>query len=193
MKLTIDKSATEDLLIEGCLQNSPSAQKAVYERYSPKMYAICIRYVGDSESAKDILIQGFLKVLNKIGQFKREGSFEGWIRRIIVNESLTYLRKNKFMHLEVDLETAEREPDYNFVQNTFEADELIALVNLLPPGYKTVFNLFAIEGYSHKEIAEMMGINENTSKSQLSRARKHLQELLLKREINVDLKFTGNE
>jgi len=180
-------------LIEGCLQNSPSAQKAVYERYSPKMYAICIRYVGDSESAKDILIQGFLKVLNKIGQFKREGSFEGWIRRIIVNESLTYLRKNKFMHLEVDLETAEREPDYNFVQNTFEADELIALVNLLPPGYKTVFNLFAIEGYSHKEIAEMMGINENTSKSQLSRARKHLQELLLKREINVDLKFTGNE
>jgi RNA polymerase sigma-70 factor (ECF subfamily) len=97
------------------------------------------------------------------------------------------------MHLEVDLETAEREPDYNFVQNTFEADELIALVNLLPPGYKTVFNLFAIEGYSHKEIAEMMGINENTSKSQLSRARKHLQELLLKREINVDLKFTGNE
>jgi len=193
MKLTIDKSATEDLLIEGCLQNSPSAQKAVYERYSPKMYAICIRYVGDSESAKDILIQGFLKVLNKIAQFKREGSFEGWIRRIIVNESLTYLRKNKFMHLEVDLETAEREPDYNFVQNTFEADELIALVNLLPPGYKTVFNLFAIEGYSHKEIAEMMGINENTSKSQLSRARKHLQELLLKREINVDLKFTGNE
>ena len=193
MKLTIDKSAIDDLLIAGCLKNSSPAQEAVYERYSAKMYAVCIRYVGDTESAKDVMIQGFLKVFDKISQFKKEGSFEGWIRRIMVNESLNYLRKSKFMHLEVDLAAAEREPDYNFIQNTIEANELIAMVNLLPPGYKTVFNLYAIEGYSHKEIAEMMDISENTSKSQLSRARKHLQQLLLKNEMLVDLKFTGNE
>jgi len=193
MRLTIDKSVTEELLIEGCQKNQAQAQRDVYDRFSPMMYAVCIRYIGDTEVAKDIMIQGFLKVFNKIQQFRNEGSFEGWIRRIMVNESLTFIRKNKFMHLEVDLETAERSPDMNYVEDQIEAEELMDIINMLPPGYRTVFNLYAIEGYSHKEIGEMLGISENTSKSQLSRARKHLQDLLLKYEMNVDLKFTGNE
>ena len=97
------------------------------------------------------------------------------------------------MHLEVDLETAERSPDMNYVEDHVEAEELMDIINMLPAGYRTVFNLYAIEGYSHREIGDMLGISENTSKSQLSRARKHLQDLLMKYEMNVDLKFTGNE
>lgn len=193
MKLTIDKSVTEELLVEGCQKNNPQAQRDVYDRFSGKMYAICVRYIGDNEVAKDILIQGFLKVFSKINQFRKDGSFEGWVRRIMVNESLTYLRKNKFMHLEVDISTADRTPDLHYVENNMEAEDLMELINMLPPGYKTVFNMYAIEGYSHKEIAKMLGISENTSKSQLSRARKHLQELLLKNEMNLDLKIIGNE
>jgi len=146
------------------------------------MFALCRRYIGKVDAAEDVLICGFTKVFQKIDQFKGEGSFEGWIRRIMVNEALSHIRKNKSMYLEVEIEYAEREPDFGLLAGQLEAEDLQKLIDKLPGGYKTVFNLYAIEGFSHKEIGDQLGISENTSKSQLSRARKHLQTMLVESE-----------
>src|SRR5690606_25633615 len=116
----------------------------------------------------DIVVVSFTKVFDRIDQFKGEGSFEGWIRRITVNEALTWLRRNRTMALETDLMEADREPDYHQLADHLEADDLLRMIDRLPPGYRVVFNMYAIDGYSHKEIAEQLGISENTSKSQLS-------------------------
>ena len=137
--------------------------------------------------AEDVMVAAFTKIFERVNQFKNEGSFEGWIRRIMVNESLTYLRKNKSMYVETDIEAAEREPDYTKLENQLEADDLLKLIGELPAGYRIVFNLYAIDGYSHKEIADQLGISENTSKSQLSRARIFLQKRLLELE-NLEMK-----
>jgi RNA polymerase sigma factor (sigma-70 family) len=177
--------ARETELIEGCRRNERAAQKALYERMAAKMFAICCRYVKDRMEAEDVLVTSFTKVFDRIDQFKAEGSFEGWVRRIVVNEALTYLRKNKSMYLETDLEAADREPDIGSLDYQLEAEDLLKLVAELPAGYKIVFNLYAIDGYSHKEIAGQLGISENTSKSQLSRARAHLQNRLLEMEKNT--------
>lgn len=153
------------------------------------MYALCMRYIKDDSEAEDVMITAFVKVFEKIDQFKGEGSFEGWIRRIMVNESLTYIRKHKSMYLEVDIEQADREPNCEELGNHLEAEDLMKMVNQLPVGYRTVFNLYAIEGYSHKEIAKQLGISENTSKSQLSRARVLLQKYLLNSERIINEKI----
>jgi RNA polymerase sigma factor (sigma-70 family) len=174
--------ARETELIEGCRKNERTAQKALYEQMAGKMFAICCRYVKDRMEAEDVLVTSFTKVFDRINQFKAEGSFEGWVRRIVVNEALTYLRKNKSMYLETDLEAADREPDLGTLDRQLEADDLLKMVAELPAGYKIVFNLYAIDGYSHKEIAGQLGISENTSKSQLSRARTFLQNRLLEME-----------
>lgn len=137
--------------------------------------------------AEDVMVAAFTKIFERVNQFKNEGSFEGWIRRIMVNESLTYLRKNKSMYVETDIEAAEREPDYTKLENQLEADDLLKLIGELPAGYRIVFNLYAMDGYSHKEIADQLGISENTSKSQLSRARIFLQKRLLELE-NLEMK-----
>lgn len=191
--LQIKKSRSEEKLIEACRKGDRKSQRELYEKYSPLMYSVCRRYVIELQEAEDILVCGFTKVFNKIDQFKGDGSFEGWIRRIMVNESLTYLRRNKSMFLEVEIEKAEREPDYQQMHNQLEVEDLYKLIDQLPTGYKTVFNLYAIEGFSHKEIAEQLGINENTSKSQLSRARVHLQKLLLQAEDDMNNKLLQNE
>jgi RNA polymerase sigma-70 factor (ECF subfamily) len=132
--------------------------------------------------AEDVLITAFTKVFDKIQQFKNEGSFEGWIRRIVVNESLTYLRRHRSMYLATELDNANREPDYTTISNQLEAEDLLKMIQDLPTGYRIVFNLYAIDGYSHKEIAEKLGISENTSKSQLCRARTHLQRVLIQQD-----------
>ena len=124
------------------------------------------------------MVTAFTKVFEKIGQYKGEGSFEGWIRRVMVNESLTYLRRNKNMYLEADISEAAYEPDYQKLDNQLEADDLLKMIAALPVGYRTVFNLYAIDGFTHQEIADQLGISENTSKSQLSRARALLQRQL---------------
>lgn len=136
--------------------------------------------------AEDVLVTAFTKILDKIEQYKSEGSFEGWIRRIVVNESLTYLRRNKNMYLELDLEAANYEPDYQTISDHLEAEDLLKMIGELPSGYRIVFNLYAIDGYSHKEIAEQLGISENTSKSQLSRARVYLQKILTDNDWNAN-------
>lgn len=178
--------ADEQELIKRCIRRERDAQKHLYDTFSPKMYALCCRYVKDSMEAEDVLVTAFTKILDKIEQYKSEGSFEGWIRRIVVNESLTYLRRNKNMYLELDLEAANYEPDYQTISDHLEAEDLLKMIGELPSGYRIVFNLYAIDGYSHKEIAEQLGISENTSKSQLSRARVYLQKILTDNDWNAN-------
>jgi RNA polymerase sigma-70 factor (ECF subfamily) len=171
--------AKESELIQGCQRQDREAQHALYRMYSAKMHALCCRYVKDRMEAEDVLVTAFTRIFEKIDQFKGEGSFEGWIRRVMVNESLTYLRRNKNMYLETDIEAAAYEPDYHQLENQLEADDLLKMIESLPVGYRTVFNLYSIDGYSHQEIADQLGISENTSKSQLSRARALLQKKLM--------------
>jgi len=128
--------------------------------------------------AEDVMIEGFIKVFGKIGQFKSDGSFEGWIRRIMVNEALGYLRKQKRIPEDFLSEEASNIPDYQYADQNLDAQEIMVLIEQLPMGYRTVFNLYAIEGYAHTEIAELLGITESTSKSQLHRARAMLQRML---------------
>lgn len=182
MTLIIERSKSEEGIIEGCRKQQPLAQRMLYDRFSPKMLGICRRYINDNAEAEQVMVGGFIKIFQKISQYKGEGCFEGWVRRIMVNESLIYIRKNKHMYLEMDISKADDEPDYQMMDERLEAEDLLAIVRKLPEGYRMVFNLYAIEGYSHKEIAEELGINVNTSKSQLSRARKLLQQLLKVRE-----------
>ena len=185
--------AKEDELIKGCLRRDAHAQRELYDTFSSKMYSICYRYVKDSMEAEDILVTSFMKVFDKISQFKSEGSFEGWIRRIVVNEALTYLRRNRSMYLETELEQADREPDYNMLSDHLEAEDLMNMIKELPTGYRIVFNLYAIDGYSHKEIADQLGISENTSKSQLSRARTYLQKMLANTDWMSTKKISNDE
>ncbi|WP_421827821.1 RNA polymerase sigma factor [Larkinella sp.] len=175
--------STEAQLITALQRADSRAQKALFERYSSKMLTICVRYVSNRYEAEEILMDGFMRVFEKIGQYKNEGSFEGWIRRIMVNESLMYLRKNKQWRAEIALEEAAPEADTTFADQDLMAEDLMNLLEQLPSGYKTVFNLYAIEGYSHAEIAESLGITESTSKSQLHRARALLQRLLTQLDV----------
>lgn len=187
MRLRIWKKTEEQDLVSGCRRGEHKAQRSVYEQHAPQMLAVCLRYVHDRSEAEGVMVNGFLKVFDKIGQYSGEGSFEGWIRRIMVNESLLYLRQNKHAHMMVEVEAASREVNTDDALQQLAAEELMALIHKLPEGYRTVFNLYAIEGYSHKEIAEQLGIAENTSKSQLSRARSQLQQLVA---ATMDLKKT---
>lgn len=174
--------AVDNELIEGCKRHDRHAQRYLYEHLSGKMFALCCRYVKDRMEAEDVLVTAFTKVFDRISQYKGEGSFEGWIRRVVVNESLTFLRRSKSMYIETDIETADREPDLNSAENELEAEDLRKLIAELPTGYRIVFNLYAIDGYTHQEIGDQLGISENTSKSQLSRARALLKKRLLEME-----------
>jgi len=188
MKLQIQKSVLETDLIIACKKQHHKAQKALYEKYAPQMLGLCRRYVHGEMEAEDVMIRGFMKVFSKISLFEGRGSFEGWMKRIMINEALGYIRKNKAMYLETDIEAADKEPDFAKLSTELEVKDLLKMINELPSGYRTIFNLYAIEGYSHKEISELLGINENTSKSQLSRARMHLQKKLLDAEQIVEKK-----
>lgn len=182
-------SARENDLIKGCRRQDRQAQQRLFDLYSGRMYGLCLRYVKDPMQAEDIVVVSFTKVFDRIDQFKGEGSFEGWVRRITVNEALTWLRRNRAMALETDLGEADREPDYHQLADHLEADDLLRMIDRLPPGYRVVFNMYAIDGYSHKEIAEQLGISENTSKSQLSRARNFLKKLLSESAADVNSKI----
>lgn len=188
MKLIINKSGNRESLINQCRKQHRQAQHEVYNWLAPKMLSLCRRYINDNNEAESVMITAFLKVFDKIDQFTGSGSFEGWVRRIMVNESLLYIRKNKAMYIEVDIEYADTKPNYDLAYDNLEVEDLLKLINKLPIGYKTVFNMYAIEGYSHKEIAECLGITANTSKSQLSRARGILQKQIIEKETMWDKK-----
>ncbi|MCR9062437.1 MAG: sigma-70 family RNA polymerase sigma factor [Cytophagales bacterium] len=153
-----------------------NAQTQFYDQYSGLMLAICMRYIGDKMVAEDVMIKGLMKIFEKIDQFGFKGSFEGWVKRIMVNEALMQVRSQK--NLEVDMDEVSTLNFKTEETTNLEEEDLMTLINSLPPGYRTVFNLYAIEGYSHAEIAKELGISEGTSKSQLSRARALLQEKL---------------
>lgn len=180
----------EAQLIKALQKADPKAQRQLYDKYASRMLGICRRYVGDPMTAEDILVEGFMKVFDKIDQFKSEGSFEGWIRRIMVNEALGYLRQQKRNQEVTDLDEANEIADYANADQLLEVEEMLQMIETLPVGYRTIFNLYAIEGYSHAEIATMMGITESTSKSQLHRARALLQQLVVKWE--NEFKKKGN-
>jgi RNA polymerase sigma factor (sigma-70 family) len=183
----------EEELIKGCLKHNRAAQQQLFDLYSSKMYGICYRYVRQPMEAEDIVVTAFTKIFERIGQFKGEGSFEGWIRRVVVNEALSSLRKSRSMYVETDLEQADREPDYEQISDHLETEDLLNMIQQLPAGYRIVFNMYAIDGYAHKEIAEQLGISENTSKSQLSRARVFLQKLLTQHNFIPDKKISNDE
>jgi RNA polymerase sigma-70 factor (ECF subfamily) len=171
---------TEYDLAKALIDGEPAAQRLFYEKYSGKFLAICCRYINDRMVAEDLMVESMMKIFDKVNQFSFNGSFEGWAKRLVVNEALMYLRSKKMLEVGLD-DVGELHNSYS--QNLdFESDELMILIQSLPNGYRMVFNLYAIEGYSHREIAEMLGISEGTSKSQLSRARVMLQEQLKKIE-----------
>ncbi len=168
---------TEQELIERCRREDRRAQKLLYDRYTPKMFGVCRRYIKSREDAEDVLVEGFFKVFKNIHQFKGNGSFEGWIRRIMVNESLMYLRKAHNFKLTVEVSNIDIKSKVT-VEDELMAQDILNLLSKLPTGYRTVFNLFVLEGYKHREIAEMLGISINTSKSQLILAKKRLRAMV---------------
>ena len=170
---------TEKELIDNCRKNNPQAQRALYDLYARKMMAVCMRYGRDYDTAQDLMQEGFIKVFTAIDSYTGNGSFEGWVRKIFINTALEYLRRNDILRETVDID--DNEPLQEIDDSTVEqmsADELMELIAELPAGFRTVFNLFVVEGYNHKEIGTMLGITESTSRSQLTRAKKWLQKRL---------------
>ena len=168
---------SEKDLINACRQRDRRAQQALYDRFAPNMFGVCKRYVKTQEDAEDVLIEAFFKVLTNIEQYKGEGSFEGWIRRIVVNESLMALRKRVNFSQVLELTEVDIPVTTSALQDLVARD-ILNLIDILPIGYRTVFNLYVLEGYKHREIAQIMGISINTSKSQLILAKKRLKNLL---------------
>ena len=167
-------------LIKGCLNGERKMQQELYDRFAPKMYGVCLRYAGNTEEAEDILQEGFIKIFKKIGSYRGEGSFEGWIRRIFVNTAFEHFRRKTYLQPISDKEEGTIEGTYLSVLDNLAEKDIIGLVQKLSPGYRTVFNMYVVEGYTHKQIAEMLKISEGTSKSQLSRAKLILQDLVRK-------------
>lgn len=174
----------EQTIITECLKGNAIAQRKLFDLFAPKMMGVCLRYMKSQDEAEDVLQDGFVKVFNKLEAFENNGSLEGWIRRIIVNTALDQIRKNsKFANsMDVDDYSYKLESS-DFTFESLAAEDLLKIINEMPEGYKIVFNMFAVEGYSHKEIADTLGVTENTSKSQYSRARAYLREKLEEIEI----------
>ncbi len=172
---------TDEQLVAGCLKGEPIAQRELYKSYARKMMSICMRYANGREQAQDILQDGFVKVFQKMDHYRGDGPLGGWIARTMVNTALDHIRRNKPYDQSLDLTEAEYlHAEDEHVLSGMSTDELMGLIQALPTGYRTVFNLFAIEGYAHKDIAGMLGISENTSKSQFMKARAYLRRLLPK-------------
>ena len=174
---------TECQLIEKCRKQDRKAQKVLYDLYARKMLTVCLRYSNDTETARDLLQEGFIKVFISLESFQFAGSLEGWIRRIMVNTALEYLRKNDLLREATDItDYSSAFESGDSVLETLSAADMMNLIAGLPSGFRTVFNLYAIEGYSHKEIGDMMGISEVTSRTQYSRAKKILQKKITELE-----------
>ena len=168
--------ASEQELIDLCIKGDRIAQRALYDRLASRMFPLCIRYVGERDTAEDILQDGFVTLFSRLDSFKGHGSFEGWARKIFVNTALMYLRKKDALKMSDEIETARNlSTDITSQMQNIGYKELMGLITSLPPGFRTVFNMYVIEGYSHKEIADMLNITETTSRTQLSRARAWLQ------------------
>jgi len=172
---------TNEQLIKKCLEGNARAQKKLYEKFGPKLMGVCYRYATSSAEAQDLLQDGFIKIFEKLDNYSGMGSFEGWMRRIVVNTALDNIRKNKKFLLHSDIDSAEYKLQSNdYIEERLAAQDLLNILQSIPLGYKTIFNLYAIEGYSHKEIAEQLSITISTSKSQYSRAKALLRGKITK-------------
>ncbi len=175
---------TEEQMLQGCLKNDASVQEALYNRFSPRMLGVCYRFARNREDAEDMMQEGFIKVFSQIHQFRGQGALEGWIRRIVVHTCINILKKNKKFSDSVDLfhaSTLHLKEDN--IPSLLQAKQVVECIRLLPLGYRTVLNLYAIEGYSHREIASILDIEESTSRSQYTRAKSMLEDILLKNKI----------
>ena len=168
---------TESELVEGCKKGNPSDQRALYQQYHRLLFGICLRYADTRDDAQDLLQDAFIRIYNYVESFRGEGSFEGWIKRITVRICIEYCRR-KSRFLQVDLNEAREVQIDTGIWSEMNREEILHLIRQMPAGYRMVFNLYAVEGYNHQEIGEMLGISEGTSKSQLSRARNFLQQRL---------------
>ena len=175
---------TEEAILKGCLNNDNTAQRELYNRYSPKMLAVCYRFAHNREDAEDMLQEGFIKVFLQMHTFENRGAFEGWIRRIVVHTCINNLKKNKKFNESVDIIHATgvlvREDS---VPAIIQAKQVVECIRMLPIGYRTVLNLYAVEGYSHREISNMLDIEESTSRSQYTRAKAMLEDILIRKRI----------
>jgi RNA polymerase sigma factor (sigma-70 family) len=165
-------------------------QEEMYRRFSPRMYAVCLRYAGNAEEAEDILQEGFIKIFKKLDSFRGDGSFEGWVRRVFVNTAIEHFRRKRYLQPVTEKEENTIEGKSLSALDGLAEKDILALIKELSPGYRTVFNMYVVEGYTHKEIGDMLGISEGTSKSQLSRAKVILQDMVRKyldtqREVKV--------
>ena len=166
----------EPTLVKKCLKRDQRAQKELFDKYSPKMMGVCLRYMKNKEQAEDALQDGFVKVFSKLNLYKGKGSLEGWVRRVLVNTCLDQIRKKVKLNMNVSMDEVEYMIEHNgYIIEGLSAKDLLEMVNSMPDGYRVVFNMFAIEGYSHKEIAKELGVSENTSKTQYLRARGYLR------------------
>jgi RNA polymerase sigma factor (sigma-70 family) len=170
---------TEYELIKGCIKQDSACQRLLFEQYAGKMMTVCLRYAHDSMEAEDMLQEGFIRVFNYINQFKFEGSFEGWLRRVVVNTALKHLQKKRLSFTEITDNSQQAPRLESYAYSNLGEEELMKLITQLPAGYRTIFNLNIIEGYSHEEIAKMLDIQPSTSRSQLVKARKMLQNQIL--------------
>jgi len=175
---------TEELLLAGCLKNNAAAQEALYSRFSPRMLGVCYRFGKNREDAEDMLQEGFIKVFTQIHQYRNEGALEGWIRRIIVHTCINHLKKNKKFSDSLDIIHANSiHISEEMIPSIMQAKQVVECIRMLPLGYRTVLNLYAIEGFPHKEIAAMLDIEESTSRSQYTRAKAMLEEILIRKKI----------
>jgi len=169
---------TDADLIQGSVEGNREIQEVLYHRFSPKMYAVCLRYSGNAVDAQDLLQEGFIKVFKNLSKFRGDGSFEGWMRKIFLNTSIEHYRKKvNMLSVTETQEVTIEDKEWNVLDNLAEKD-IISMIHELSPGYRVVFNMHVIEGYSHKEIADILGINEGTSKSQLARAKGVLKKMV---------------
>ena len=177
---------TEEQMLAGSIKNNAAAQEALYNRFSPRMLGVCYRFAKNREDAEDMLQDGFIKVFTQLHQYRNEGALEGWIRRIIVHTCINILKKNKKFADSVDIIHATSiHIKEDMIPSIMQAKQVVECIRLLPLGYRTVLNLYAIEGYSHKEIAKMLEIEESTSRSQYTRAKAMLEDVLIKKKIII--------
>ncbi len=174
----------EETLIASCLRNDPTAQRELYNRFSPRMLSVCYRFAPNRDDAEDMLQEGFIKVFTQMHTFQNKGAFEGWIRRIVVHTCINYLKKNKKFNENINLIYAHGvQTREETIPSIMQAKQVIESIRNLTIGYRTVLNLYAIEGYNHREIADMLDIEESTSRSQYTRAKAMLEQMLIKRRI----------
>jgi RNA polymerase sigma-70 factor (ECF subfamily) len=175
---------TEELMLAGSIKNNAAAQEALYNRFSPRMLGVCYRFAKNREDAEDMLQEGFIKIFTQLHQYRNEGALEGWIRRIVVHTCINILKKNKKFNESVDIIHANgihiRE---DIIPSIMQAKQVVECIRALPLGYRTVLNLYAIEGFSHKEIGQLLDIEESTSRSQYTRAKAMLEDILIKKNI----------